>query len=157
MFKVLLLGLLLIVNAAADYEVFVNKSEPFADENITTKEVLFFGELGDYKKSFEEIQKKIVAQSIVGAASGISNQSGNIAKGLLQEGAKAGAAGFGIGLLIGALDPYVMSIYADQYYVELYEVELKNGKKVYMNKFLICDKDPKLSEEEIKKIFGDKK
>jgi hypothetical protein len=145
----------LLSNAAfADYKVFTNKSEPFVDSQINKKEVIFFGELEDYRKSLEEIQKNIAAHGVVAAANGLSGQSANLAKGLLGEGLKAGATGLGIGILIGALDPFVMSIYADQYYVQVYKVELKNGKTVYMNKFLVGDKHPKLSEKEVKSILG---
>jgi len=152
------IGLTTLLSSAVfgDYKVFVNKSEPFIESQVVQKEVIFFGELEDYRKSLEEIQKNIAAHGITGAASGLSNQSANLAKGLIGEGLKGAGTGLGIGLLIGALDPFVMSLYSDQYYVQVYKVKLKNGKTVFMNKFLVGDKNPKLSEEEVKNILGGK-
>ena len=148
------LAALLSSSVFADYKVFINKSEPFVDSQVQNKEVIFFGELEDYRKSLEEIQKSIALHGVAGAAAGLNNQAANLAKGLVGEGLKAGATGFGIGVLIGALDPFVMSMYADQYYVQVYKVKLNNSKTVYMNKFLVGDKHPKLSEKEVKSILG---
>ena len=152
------IGLTTLLSSAvfADYKVFVNKSEPFSESQVQKKEVIFFGELEDYRKSLEEIQKNMAARGAVGAAEGLSNQSANLAKGLVGEGLKGAGTGLGIGLLIGALDPFIMSIYSDQYYVQVYKVELNNGKTVFMNKFLVGDKNPKLSEKEVKNILGGK-
>ncbi len=155
--KFIFIGLLLNFNALmADYKVFINKSEPYSDLQVQQKEVIFFGEYEEYTKSFEEIQKNMAAYGVVGIANGLSNQSANLAKGLIGEGLNAGATGLGIGLLVGALDPYIMSLYADQYYIKVYKITLKNGKTVFMNKFLVGDKNPKLSDKEVDNILGDK-
>ena len=148
------LATLLSSSLLADYKVFVNKSQSFEVSQAPKKEVIFFGELEDYRKSLQEIQKNIVAHGIVGAANGLSIQSANLANGLVGEGLKAGATGLGIGLLIGALDPYIMSMYADQLYIKVYKVKLNNEKTVYMNKFFVGDKFPELSEKKIKSILG---
>ena len=150
------LSALLSSSVFADYKVFVNKSEPFSESQIQKKEVIFFGELENYRKSLEEIQKNMATRGVLGITEGLSNQSANLAKGLIGEGLKGAGTGLGIGLLIGALDPFVMSIYADQYFVQVYKVKLKNGKTVFMNKFLVGDKNPKLSEKEVKSILGGK-
>ena len=150
------LSVLLSSSVFAEYKVFVNKSEPFVESQVVQKEVIFFGELEDYRKSLEEIQKNMATRGVLGITEGLSNQSANLAKGLIGEGLKGAGTGLGIGVLIGALDPFVMSIYSDQYYVQVYKVELKNGKTVFMNKFLVGDKNPKLSEEEVKNILGGK-
>jgi len=155
--RIILIGLLLSVNVLmADYKVFTNKSEPYSDLQVQKKEVIFFGEFKDYTKSLEKIQKNIAAYGVVGVANGLSNQSASLARGLLGEGLSAGATGLGIGLLVGALDPFIMNAYADQYYIKVYKVTLKNGKTAFMNKFLVGDKNPKLSDTEANSILGDK-
>jgi hypothetical protein len=155
--RIVLIGLLLSINMLmADYKVFTNKSEPYSDLQIQKEEVIFFGEFEDYTKSLEEIQKNIAAYGVVGVANGLSNQSASLARGLLGEGLSAGATGLGIGLLVGALDPFVMSAYADQYYIKVYKVTLKNSKTAFVNKFLVDDKNPKLSSAEADSILEDK-
>jgi len=156
MFRVLLVGFLISANLFADYRIFVNKSEPFSDGNISQKKTIFFGDIKDYRKSLQEIQKNILAHGVEGAAAGLSTQSTNLAKGLLGEGLKAGVSGMGIGLLIGALDPYIMSFYADQQYIKVYKITLKNGNVAYMNKFFVGDKHPSLSADQIKAVLEKK-
>jgi hypothetical protein len=154
--KVILTLLLAGSSLLADYKVFTNKSEPYSNLQIQKEEVIFFGEFEDYTKSLEEIQKNIAAYGVVGVANGLSNQSASLARGLLGEGLSAGATGLGIGLLVGALDPFVMSAYADQYYIKVYKVTLKNSKTAFVNKFLVGDKNPKLSSAEADSILEDK-
>jgi len=138
----------------ADYQVYLNKSEPFSFSQISAKESIFFGELKEYTKTLHDIQKNMLAHGAEGLLNGLSTQSANLAKGLLQEGLKAGAAGFGMGMIIGALDPYIMSQYEDQLYVEVYKVKLNDGRTVFFNKFFVGDKHPELSKEEIKQVLG---
>lgn len=152
----LLLSLLFLVfsnSLFADYTVFTNKSEPFSNTEVMQQEEIFFGELQEYQKSLAEIQKALVAHGTMGAINGLNNQSANLAKGLLGEGLKGAGTGVAIGFAISALDPYVMSFYADQYYVKVYKILLKNGKTVFANKFLIGDSHPELSKEEVNKIL----
>jgi len=146
--------LLLSQSVFADYEIFTGKSEPFSHRQVAKKEVIFFGELESYNKSLEEIRSTMAVHGAMGVINGLSNQSANLAKGLVGEGLKAGATGLGIGLLYGVLDPYIMSFYADQQYAQVYKVTLRNGKTVYMNRFFVGDKHPALSEAEIKSILG---
>jgi len=147
-------ALLLSQSLWADYEVFTGKSEPFIYRQVAKKEVIFFGELEAYNKSLEEIRSAMAAHGTIGVINGISNQSANLAKGLIGEGTKAGVTGLWIGLLYGALDPYIMSFYSDQQYVQVYKMTLRNGKTVYMNRFFVGDKHPALSKAEIKGILG---
>jgi hypothetical protein len=62
----------------------------------------------------------------------------------------------GISISRFGLDPFIMNAYADQYYIKVYKVTLKNGKTAFMNKFLVGDKNPKLSDTEANSILGDK-
>ena len=154
----LLLSLLFLVfsnSLFADYTVFTNKSELFSDTEVMQQEEIFFGELQEYQKSLAEIQKALIAHGTMGAINGLNNQSANLAKGLLGEGLKGAGTGIAIGLVVATLDPYVMSAYADQYYVRVYKILLKNGKTVFANKFLIGDSNHELSKEEVKEILGD--
>ena len=152
--KKIIIATLLSSCLFAEYKVFTNKSEPFSLSQVQKKEVIFFGELKDYQKSLKEVRKNIAAKGVVGAAEGLKGQSANLANGFFKEGLKAGVTGAGIGILYSFLDAPIMSLYADQYYIKVYKVRLNNGRVVFMNKFLVGDKNPKLSKEEIKNILG---
>ena len=156
----LLLSLLFLVfsnSLFADYTVFTNKSELFSNTEVMQQEEIFFGELQEYQKSLAEIQKALIAHSTMGAINGLNNQSANLAKGLLGEGLKGAGTGVAIGLVVAILDPYIMSAYADQYYIKVYKILLKNEKTVFVNKFLIGDSHPELSKEEVNKILSGSK
>ena len=149
-----ILAAVLSQSVFANYEIFTNQSEPFKNSQIVKKKVVYFGSLQNYQKSLKEIQKSMALHGVNGALEGLSNQSASLAKGLISEGLKGAGTGFGIGLLIGALNPFVMCFYADQQFIQVYKVQLKNGKTVFMNKFFDGNKHPSLSKEKIKKILG---
>lgn len=140
--------------ASADYEIFTNQSQPFSNSQVQNEKVVFFGEVKDYRKSLEEIQKSMLAHGANGVLQGLDSQSANLANGLIGEGLKGAGAGLGIGLLIGALDPFVMSFYADQQFVKVYKVQLKDGKSVFVNKYFVGDKHPTYSKEKINELLG---
>jgi len=140
----------------ADYKVFTNRSEAFPNSAITSKKEIFFGELKEYRKSLSEIKKAIAIRGLLGAAEGLDNQAATLARGFIGEGLKGAGTGAAIGVVIALLDPIVMSAYADQYYILLYKVKLRNGKTVFMNRFLIGDGHPDLSKDEARKILGGK-
>ena len=141
----------------ADYKVFVNKSEPFSNSGIVSKKEIFFGELKEYQKNLADIKKAIAARGVNGALEGLNNQAANLAKGFMGEGMKGAGAGAAIGVVIALLDPIVMSAYADQYYLIVYQVKLNNGKVAFMNKFLLGDGNPDLSKQEAYEILGGSK
>jgi hypothetical protein len=57
---------------------------------------------------------------------------------------------------VGALDPYVMSLYADQEYVLIKNIKMPNGKIARKAVIFVGDKHPSLSEEEIHTILRNK-
>jgi len=61
-------------------------------------------------------------------------------------------AGAAIGIVVGLLDPYVMSMYADQEYM----LVRTDGKGELESILFIGDKHPSLSEAEIHKILQNK-
>ena len=152
--KSILLSLALLSSAAfADYDIIKNKSESFQDSQIKTQEVIYFGSLSDYSSELLEIQKSISIHGINGALQGASAGSEALAKGLAS-GMQSVGAGLGIGLVIGALDPFVMELYADQKYIQVSKVTLNDEKTVYTNSFFIGNKNPSYSNEEIKSYIN---
>lgn len=135
-------------NLMADYTTITTKTSPSASGG---KEI-FFGKVEDYTKYVSEIAKNIAIKGADGALNGLSAGAGSLAKGFVGEGLKSFGAGAGIGIVIGLLDPYVMSFYADQEYV-LVRAD-SNGELTAV--MFIGDKHPKLSDEQIHNILKNK-
>ena len=152
----LLLVAALTTGLFADHKVFTDKSEPFADSSVVSKKEIFFGELKEYRKSLSEIKKALAVRGVLGAVEGLDNQAATLARGFIGEGLKGAGTGAAVGVVIALLDPIVMSAYADQYYILLYKVKLRNGRSAFMNRFLIGDGHPDLSKDEARKILGGK-
>jgi len=137
----------------ADYKVFVTKTLP----NTSGKEEeVFFGTWESYGKAQSEILKSIAQHGTMGAISGVSNGAKALAEGFVGEGLKSAGTGLAIGLVVGALDPYVMSLYADQEYVLIKNIKMPNGKIARKAVIFVGDKHPSLSEEEIHTILRNK-
>jgi hypothetical protein len=153
-FKKLTVLLFISVSALmADYTVFVTKSIPFSGGS--EKEV-FFGTWEEYGKSQSELLESMAKHGTMGAINGVSNGAKALAEGFIGEGMKSAGAGLAIGLVIGALNPYVMSLYADQEYVLIKNVKLPNGVVARKAIIFVGDKHPSLSEAEIHKVLRSK-
>jgi len=63
----------------------------------------------------------------------------------------------GIGLFIGLLDPFVMSLHADQNYLKVLKLTDKDGKIAFIKTMLIGDKNPSYSDEEIRNLMKKEK
>ncbi len=134
----------------ADHTVFITKSVPFDSAKETE---IFFGSLEDYSEAQTEIARRIAEHGTLGAINGMSKGAQALARGFFGEGLKYAGAGAIIGATIGFLDPYVMSFYADQEYILVRRVDLKNGSKALKALFFVGDKHPSLSDEEIYEIL----
>jgi hypothetical protein len=151
--KIVLILLLAGSWLSADYKIFVTKTLP----NVSGQEKeVFFGTWEDYGKAQSEILESIAKHGTMGAISGISNGAKALAEGFVGEGLKSAGAGLAIGLVVGALDPYVMSLYADQEYVLIKNIKMPNGKIARKAVIFVGDKHPSLSEEEIHTILRNK-
>ena len=105
----------------------------------------FFGTLEDWSQEQNKILKSVAS----GTLNGLSAGSVSIAKGLMSKGALEGASGAGIGLIIGMLDPLVMSAYEDQKFIEI--KKCSNGE--LKSTLFIGDKHPSLTKQQIHQII----
>jgi len=135
-------------NLMADYTTIVTKTTP----SMNGGKEIFFGTLSDYTKYRAEISKEISLRGTLGAIDGMSKGAQALARGFYGEGLKYAGGGAAIGVLVGLMNPYVMSLYADQEYV-LVRTDGKGELKAVM---FIGDKHPSLSEEQIHEILKNK-
>ena len=132
----------------ADYTTIITKTTP----SMQGGSEIYFGTVADYSQYVTEISKNIAEHGTLGAIDGMSKGAQALAKGFLKEGGNFVGTGAGIGVLVGLLDPYVMSLYADQEYL-LVRAD-KNGELEAI--MFIGDKHPSLSDEEIHNILKNK-
>lgn len=137
--------------SSADYEIYTMMTKKIGTP--VSKEELFFGELGDFAEKMEEISRSIAVHGANGALSGLSAGSESLAKGMMADGLKSGLTGFGIGIVIGALDGPIMELHADQKIMQVLRVVDGKGNVAYEKRFIVCDKHPSLSLEEARKII----
>lgn len=138
----------------ADYEVIKNKSTSFNDSDVKTKEVTFFGTYANYSKEVVDIQKSMLQKGAEGAMLGVQSGSEALAKGFMNAGGQAIGAGLGIGLVIGALSPFVADAYADQQYIQIEKITLKDGSTAQRSSYFVGNKHPSYSDEEIKQFIS---
>ena len=118
--------------ANADYELFKSQTKEIG-EVVKTEEVYF----GSYKGFGDKLAE--------GSKTGLQKA--------LFAGIKNGIDAGGINLIIGFLDPFVMSLYADQNYLKVLKVTDKNGDIAFKKTMLIGDKHPSYSDEEIRDLM----
>ena len=151
MLKKVILGIAMTASALmADYTVFDTKTIPYS--NGVEKEV-FFGTLADYSEATMEIAKSIQAHGAMGAINGLGTSAQALSRGFYSTGTQAIASGAVIGLVIGFSYPYIMELCADQEYILVKAVKLKNGKRALRALTFIGNKHPSLSESQIHKIL----
>lgn len=152
--KIILLSFFAVSALFADYEVIKTKSVSFTDSDIKSKEVTFFGTYADYSKEVVDIQKAMLQKGAEGAMLGVQNGSEALAKGFMNAGGQAIGAGLGIGLVIGALSPFVAEAYADQQYIQIEKITLKDGSTAQTSSYFVGNKHPSYSDEEIKQFIN---
>lgn len=119
------------------HQVFVNKTRNI-DLTNSTKEFIFFGTLKDLQKEYDEIQKEIKNQGLDGAIRGLENSTSSIAKGFLKSAGQNMGLNMGIGLIYGALDPFVMSLYDDEQYILIYDFANQKGEKTRVSALFVA-------------------
>lgn len=152
--KNILLGLIIASSALmADYEIIETRTDSYDQSMVVSEKEVFFGELSQYNDYLTEIRNKAAE----GVLSGLSVGAESLAKGLFKSGAQGAGAGLGIGLIYGALDPFVMSFYSDQFYLRVDSIELSDGTKELKSYFFIGNKNPSYSKDQIKTLIGESK
>lgn len=126
----ILLTLTLLANA--DYELFMSQTKEIGE--IVKSEEVYFGSYKGFKDKLAE-----------GSKTGLQKA--------LFAGIKNGLDAGGINLIIGFLDPFVMSLYADQNYLKIVKITDKNGDVAFKKTMLIGDKHPSYSDEEIREFM----
>lgn len=89
-----------------NYKKYVTYTNDISIDNIKSKKDIFLGSAEEYKSS-NELDKSIISNNALnGLLTGINNGATSFAKGLMNEGLKAGITGLGIGLIFGSIDSY---------------------------------------------------
>lgn len=135
------------------HQVFINKTRNI-DLTNSNKEFIYFGTLKDLQKEYKEIQKQIAEKGFDGAIKGLQNSSSAIAKGFLKSAGQSLGMGVGIGILYGALDPYIMSLYEDEQYILIYDFSNQNGEKTRISALFVASDFN--NEETIKQYLENK-
>jgi len=151
--KIIILAVLSISALMADYTTFDTRTIQYSGG--VEKEV-FFGTLSDYNQATMEIAKSIQAHGTLGAINGLGVSAQALSRGFYSSGMKAISSGAVIGVVIGFSYPYLMQFYADQEYVLIKAVKLKNGKSALRAITFIGNKHPSLSESQIHTILQGK-
>lgn len=119
------------------HQVFINKTRNISLEN-STKEFIYFGTLKDLNKEYAEIQKSIKNYGVDGAIRGLENSTSAVAKGFLKSAGQNFGMNMGIGMIYGALDPFVMSMYSDEQYILVYDYKNQSGDKSRVSALFIA-------------------
>jgi len=130
--RILFVLMFYVVGVYADYELFKSQTKEIG-EVVKSKEVYF----GSYKGFKDKLAEGVGGGLTKALFAGISN------------GLDAG----GINLVTGLLDPFIMSLHADQNYLKVIKITDKNGDIAFKKTMLIGDKNPSYSDEEIREIM----
>lgn len=130
--KLLLTLTALTVMANADYEVFKSQTQNIG--SVVKTEEVFFGEYTNFAKQ-------------------LSQAGDNALKGALIGGITGGLTSGGINMVVGFLDPFVMSLHADQKYLKVDKFTDSNGKVAFKKVMLIGDKNPSYSDAQIRQMM----
>ena len=117
---------------SADYEVFKSQTADIG-EPVSVEEI-YFGEYTGFAKKLKQSAKTGFAYAVMG-------------------GLAHGTAGFGIHGVIGLVDPFVMSLYADQKYLSVVKMTDASGRVAFKKVLFVGDKNPKYSEAEIRQLI----
>ncbi|AHJ11311.1 hypothetical protein [Sulfurospirillum multivorans] len=132
-----------------DYKLLINTTDNYKQENIISEETIFFGSFDDYMSYRQEIAKKLLAGTAGGAIQGLSQGAAQLAQGL-SGGVASGLTGAGVGFVIIAIQEQIDKNRADQRYIELHKITLKDGSTELKSFFFNGNKQPVYTEEEIK-------
>lgn len=120
------------MSVKADYEVFKSQTKEIGE--VVKSEEVYFGSYKGFKDKLAEGVEGGLSKALF---AGISN------------GIDAG----GINLVVGLLDPFVMSLHADQNYLKVIKIIDREGNIAFKKTMLVGDKNPSYSDEEIREIM----
>lgn len=130
--KLMIILMLVTMSVKADYEVFKSQTKEIGE--VVKSEEVYFGSYKGFKDKLAEGVEGGLSKALF---AGISN------------GIDAG----GINLVVGLLDPFVMSLHADQNYLKVIKIIDREGNIAFKKTMLVGDKNPSYSDEEIREIM----
>lgn len=148
--KLLMAGMLLAGSTAlyAECESFTSYTKPLSSIKAVKKTVLFSGDYSDYTKQVGEINSKYAMSAAGGALTGLSSQATTMVGNL-----GGAAAGLGIGLAAGLLEPAIWSMLADQQFIRVEKIEDAKGNFTLKRTLLVCNKNPSISVAKANEIM----
>jgi len=130
--KLLLMLIVFTAVSNAKFETFKSQTQEIG--SIVKTEEIFFGAYTDF-------------------ASKIKSGTDNALKGALFGSIGGGLTSGGINAVIGFLDPFVMSLHADQKYLKVVKITDVNGKVAFKKVLFVGDKNPSYSDEQIRQLM----
>ncbi len=130
----------LTVQVNADCESFTNYTKAKNSISISKRTILFSGYYSDYIKQMGEINSKYAMSAAGGALAGVSSQVPTLMSGL-----GGAAAGLGIGVAAGLLEPAIWGALADQQFIRVEKLEDAKGNFTLKRTLLVCNKNPSIS------------
>lgn len=147
--KKLLILLVLTQVLFGAYRVTVTTTYEYKASDVTQIEEVFFGEFKEYLINYQEITLKMAEGTLIG----LSGSAESLAKGLFKEGLKGGFAGAGIGLVYGGIQHIIDESKANQRYILMERVYLKDGSSELKSNYFVGDKKPLYTQEEIRQFI----
>lgn len=150
--RLIVLLLILTQFLFGDYKLIITTTDNYKQENVASEEAIFFGTFDDYMSYRQEIAKRLLAGTAGGAMQGLSQGAAQLAQGL-SGGVASGLTGAGVGFVIMAIQEQIDKNKADQRYIELHRIVLKDGSIEFKSFFFNGNKKPLYTEEEIKSLI----
>ena len=124
----------------ADCESFTSYTKAQSSINTVKRTVLFSGDYSNYLKQMGKLNSEYAMSAAGGALAGVSSQATTLVSNL-----GGAAAGLGIGLAAGLLEPTIWSALADQQFIRVEKLEDSKGNFTLKRTLLVCNKNPSLS------------
>ncbi len=130
--KLLLTLIALTIAANAEYEVF--KSQTRSIGSVVKTEEVYFGEYNKFPQKVQEALEGGTTNALIA--------------GLFMGGMGAGVYG-----VVGLMDPFVMSLHADQKHLSIVKLTDSKGKVAFKKVLFVGDKNPSYSDAQIRQLI----
>ena len=130
--KIILVFAVLTILANADYEIFKSQTQSIGTP-VKIEEV-FFGPYTDFTHKLAKGADKALTNGLISGITG-------------------GLTSGGINAVIGFLDPFVMSLYADQKYLKILKMTDAKGNVAFKKVLFVGDKHPSYSDTKIRHLI----
>jgi hypothetical protein len=110
------------------HQVFITNTNKI-DLTNSKKEFIFFGTIKELQNEYTNIQKSIAERGLDSTIKALEHSKNSLAKSFLEGASKNLGAGMAFGVLLGLAEPYIMSAYADEQFVLIYDFTNSQGQK----------------------------